>query len=173
MNIEELKAKIRVIPDFPGPGISFKDITTLIKDGDAFRFAVRELANKVGNKDIELVVAPEARGFLVGIALAYELGLGFIPVRKKGKLPAGTYQGEYQLEYGTDVLEMHRDAVQPGQKVLVVDDLLATGGTVSAAIGLVERAGGIVEAVAFLIELTYLPGRKQLEKYDVVSLIKY
>lgn len=169
----DLKTKIRVIPDFPKEGISFKDITTLLLDGEAFKFAIEELAKKCADKEIDLVVGPEARGFLVGAPLALQLGTGFVPVRKPGKLPFKTMRGEYQLEYGTDELEMHIDAIKPGQKVLVVDDLLATGGTIATTIDLVKRSGGEIAGVAFLIELTELKGRENLADYDVMSLIQY
>ncbi|MCL6450918.1 MAG: adenine phosphoribosyltransferase [Acetobacteraceae bacterium] len=169
----DLKSKIRVIPDFPKPGIRFKDITTLLKDGRAWRAAVDGLAALCRGKGAQLVAAPEARGLILGSALAYALGVGFVPVRKAGKLPAETLRGEYTLEYGKDALEVHRDAVQPGQPVLVADDLLATGGTIKATIDMVEKLGGRVVGVAFLIELTYLPGRSALSGYDVVSLIRF
>lgn len=169
----DLKAKIRVIPDFPKKGISFKDITTLLQDGQAFQFAIKELAQKCSHKKIDLIVGPEARGFLIGAPLAYELGVGFVPVRKPGKLPAQTIRGQYQLEYGTDELEMHIDAIKPGQKVLVVDDLLATGGTISTTVDLVTKVGGEVVGIAFLIELTELKGRDNLDQYDIISLIQY
>ncbi len=169
----DLKSLIREIPDFPEPGISFKDITTLLKDGRALREAIDRLAEACRGYEAEVVVGPEARGFIIGAPLAYELGLGFVPVRKAGKLPAETVRGEYELEYGKSVLEIHRDAVRPGQKVLVVDDLLATGGTIGATIDLVEELGGEVVAVAFLIELTYLPGRENLKSREVISVIKY
>ncbi|MCF6096643.1 adenine phosphoribosyltransferase [Thermovorax subterraneus] len=169
----DLKEKIRIIMDFPKKGISFKDITTLLKDGEAFKIAIKSLADLVRDKEFDLVAGPEARGFIIGAPLAYELGKGFVPARKKGKLPGETIKAEYKLEYGTDVLEMHKDAIEAGQKVLVVDDLLATGGTIFSTIELVERLGGIVTAVAFLIELTDLKGREYLSKYEVISLIKY
>jgi len=164
---------IREIPDFPRPGVNFKDITTLLKDGRAFRQAVDELAGLLKGCEADIVVGPEARGFVMGAVLAYALGKGFVPVRKAGKLPAEVLRGSYELEYGTDVLEIHKDAITPGQKVLVVDDLLATGGTVHASIALVEQLGGVVEKVAFLIELSFLPGREKLKGYDVVSVITY
>ncbi len=175
LSIPELKAMIREIPDWPKPGVSFKDITTLLKDGEAWKAAVTHMASLCWPFRPEVVVAPEARGFIIGSALAYALGAGCIPVRKKGKLPSATIRGEYELEYGTDVLELHRDALKPGTKVLVVDDVLATGGTISASLDLIKQLGGEVVAVAFLIELTYLPGRERLtkENYKVVSLIKY
>lgn len=169
----DLKGKIRVIPDFPKPGIRFKDITTLLKDGPAFRQAIDGIATEWRGKGIDLVVGPEARGFVIGAPLAYALGVGLVPVRKAGKLPFKTIKGEYKLEYGKDSLEMHEDAIQPGQKVLVVDDLLATGGTVSATMDLVKRLGAEIAGVAFLIELTYLNGREALKDYEVTSLIKF
>lgn len=169
----DLKNKIRVIEDFPKTGISFKDITTLLQDKEAFKLAIKTLADKVRDKDADLVSGPEARGFIIGAPLAYELGVGFVPARKKGKLPSKTIEAQYELEYGTDILEMHADAIKPGQRVIVADDLLATGGTIFSTVELVEKLGGIVVAVVFLIELTELEGRKNLSKYDVISLIKY
>ena len=168
----DLESRLRVIPDYPKPGISFKDITPLLRDGAAFKRAVRLMAAECSKRECDLIVAPEARGFILGAAIAYELGVGFIPVRKRGKLPWECLQGEYKLEYGTDVLEMHVDAICRGQRVIVVDDVLATGGTISATLDMVEKAGGVVTAVAFLIELCYLPGRANLRKYDVISIIK-
>ena len=173
MSMEDLKAKIRVIPDFPKPGISFKDITTLLADGPAWAKAIDALAQQCAGLGADVVVGPEARGFIVGAALAYRLSLGFVPVRKAGKLPAECLRGDYQLEYGKDSLEIHKDAIRPGLKVLVVDDLLATGGTIEASIKMVEKLGGEVVGVAFLIELTELGGRTRLKKYQVKSLIEY
>ncbi len=170
---ERLKDIIRVIPDFPQPGISFKDLTTLMLNGKAFREAITELGNLCRPLEADLVVGPEARGFIIGAPLAYNLGIGFVPVRKQGKLPGHTHKQQYQLEYGFDVLEVHQEAIAPGKRVLVVDDLLATGGTVRTAIDLVEKCGGQVVAAAFLVELTYLPGRARLADYPVISLIKY
>ncbi len=170
---ERLKQLIRVIPDFPKKGISFKDITTLLKDGPGWRKSIRLLAEACRGMGAEAVVGPEARGFMIGSALAYELGIGFVPVRKAGKLPGATLRGEYKLEYGQDVLEIHRDAIRPGEKVLVVDDLLATGGTISASLDLVKKLGGEVVGLAFLIELTELGGRNKLGDYKVVTLIQY
>jgi adenine phosphoribosyltransferase len=167
----DLAARLRVIPDFPQPGISFKDITTLLKDAAAFGEAISRLAAACGQLEFEVVVAPEARGFIVGSALAQALNKGFVPVRKAGKLPAATLAGEYKLEYGTNRLEIHRDAVRPGQRVLVVDDVLATGGTILATLDLVQRLGGVVAGVAFLIELAYLPGRQRLREYPVFSVL--
>lgn len=167
------KEKIRVIPDYPQPGIRFKDISTLLKDGAAFREAIQIISDQHRDKGIELVIGPEARGFVVGAPVAFSLGAGFIPVRKPGKLPGETVRHEYSLEYGKDALEIHQDAIIPGQKVLIIDDLLATGGTILATIALVEKLGGIVAGVGFLIELTYLNGREKLDKYSVTSLIQY
>lgn len=169
----DLSSLIRIVPDFPKAGISFKDITTLIKNGPAFQQAIEQLAAACQGRGIDLVVGPEARGFIIGAPLAYRLGVGFVPVRKAGKLPAETIKSEYQLEYGHDSLEIHRDAIKPGDRVLVVDDLLATGGTIKASIDLVERLGGVVTTVAFLIELTDLKGRENLKQYDVLSVIQY
>ena len=169
----DLKEKIRVIEDFPKPGISFKDITTLLKDKEAFRYAIKSMAALLEGKEVDVVTSPEARGFIIGTPLAYELGAGFVPARKKGKLPAKTIEAHYQLEYGTDVLQMHEDAIRPGQKVVIADDLLATGGTIVSTIELVEKLGGIVQAVVFLIELTDLNGRENLGDHDIISLIKY
>lgn len=164
---------IRVIPDFPQPGIRFKDITTLLSDGNAYRKAIDEMAVYARSKNIDLIVGPEARGFVVGAPLAYSLEIGFVPVRKPGKLPADTIEAAYSLEYGKDALAMHKDAIKPGQRVLVADDLLATGGTIGTTIELVEKLGGQVAGAAFLIELTYLNGREKLLDYDVFSLVKY
>ncbi len=171
--LQGLKDKIRVIPDFPEPGIRFKDITTLLKDGEAFKQTIDLLADKCREMKIDLVVGPEARGFLIGAPLAYALGVGFVPVRKVGKLPYDTIEGAYDLEYGKDKVEIHVDAIEKGQRVVVVDDLLATGGTINTTLELVKKLGGEIACIAFLIELTYLPGRKQLSEYDVVSLIKF
>lgn len=169
----DLKSKIRSIPDFPKKGILFRDITTLLQDGAAFREAIDSLADFCKDKQIDIVAGPEARGFLIGAPLAYRLGAGFVPVRKKGKLPGATLQAEYKLEYGEDALEIHADAIKPGQKVLVVDDLLATGGTIFSTIDLVKKCGGEIVGVAFLIELVDLHGRKNLKDYDVISLIEF
>ena len=167
----DLARHIRNVPDFPVEGIQFKDITTLLQDPVPFAASVEALLETYQDSDIDIVVAVEARGFIWGAILAYELGAGFVPVRKPGKLPAETICAEYTLEYGTNALEMHADAIVPGQKVLVVDDLLATGGTAKATCELVEGLGGEVVGVAFLIELAFLPGREKLAGYDVKSLI--
>lgn len=169
----DLREQIRVIPDFPQPGVSFKDITTVLKDPQALRHVVKELAGHYVDKDVDTVVGIESRGFIFGAPLAYEMGVGFVPVRKPGKLPAETLSMEYDLEYGTDALEIHRDAIQPGQRVLIVDDLLATGGTTCATVKLVEQLGGTVVGLAFLVELAYLKGRTRLGNREIVSLVIY
>ncbi|HDK36108.1 MAG TPA: adenine phosphoribosyltransferase [Bacteroidetes bacterium] len=169
----DLKAKIRNVPDFPKPGIGFKDITTLLKDRQAFHEAIDRLAAHFAGRDIDVVVGIESRGFLLGGALAYKWKIGLVPVRKPGKLPAATFSETYELEYGTDTLEIHKDAIQPGQKVLLIDDLLATGGTLKAAAGLVEKCGGRVIGIGCLIELTFLNGLEKLQNYDFYSLIQF
>jgi adenine phosphoribosyltransferase len=169
----ELGLLIRDVPDFPKKGILFKDITTLLKDPLAFRQAIDQLTDRVRSYDADLVIGMESRGFIFAAPIAYLLNAGFVPVRKLGKLPGTVISTDYDLEYGTNTLELHSDAVQPGQRVLIVDDLLATGGTVSATIDLVERLHGEVVAVAFLVELLDLHGRERLEKYDVISLIQF
>ena len=169
----DLSSYIRVIEDFPKPGISFKDITTLLKDGQAYKVAIDALVDKVRELKADVIVGPEARGFLLGAPVAYALGIGFVPVRKPGKLPGETVSETYELEYGTDTLEVHADAILPGQRVAIVDDLLATGGTTSATVRLIEKTGAKVVGISFLIELSFLEGRKKLEDYDVFSLIKY
>jgi adenine phosphoribosyltransferase len=169
----ELQNYIRTVKDFPKEGIGFKDITTLIKDGPAFRQSIDDLAAVFKNKGAELVVGTESRGFIFGAALAYKLGVGLITVRKPGKLPAETIREEYALEYGTDAIEIHKDAIISGQKVLIIDDLLATGGTIAATANLVERLGGEIVGLGFLIELDFLKGRDRLKKYQVESLIHY
>ncbi len=170
---EELAAKIRDVPDFPQKGILFKDITTLLKDPDAFRATVDMLTESYRDRNVDVVVAVESRGFILAAPVAYNLGAGFVPVRKLGKLPADSIRVDYALEYGTNTLEMHKDAIEPGQRVLVVDDLLATGGTVGAAVDLVEQLGGEVVGVAFLIELLFLNGRDRLPGREILSLIQF
>jgi adenine phosphoribosyltransferase len=172
-HIVNLRQLIREIPDFPTPGVSFKDITTVLKNPEALRYVVKEMAAHFGNRGIDVVVGVESRGFIFGAPLAYELGLGFVLVRKPGKLPAETLSIKYALEYGEDALEIHRDAIQPGERVLIVDDLLATGGTISATAQLVEQLGGKVAGYAFLIELAFLGGRKRLGDKEVMSLVIY
>lgn len=169
----DFKKSIRVIEDFPQKGISFKDITTLLQDGQVFHSTIDAIVAKYKDAGIDLVVGPEARGFVIGAPVAYALGAGFVPIRKPGKLPAETLSFEYSLEYGKNSLEIHKDAIKPGQKILIVDDLLATGGTIKAVIELVERLGGQVAGLVFLIELIYLDGRKILSDYKIESLVKY
>jgi adenine phosphoribosyltransferase len=171
--VTDLAAFIRDIPDFPKPGIVFKDITPLLLDAGAMRTAVEELATWSRDRDVDLVVAAEARGFILGGALARELGVGFVPARKPGKLPHTTITAEYLLEYGVDVLEMHADALSHGARVLVHDDLLATGGTARALCDLVEDRGGHVVGCGFLVELAFLRGRERLEPFDVHTLVSY
>lgn len=173
MTVEELTQRIRNVPDFPQPGIQFKDITTLLVDGPAFRGAIDHLVARYQGAPLDAIVAVESRGFLLGAPLAYLLGIGVVLVRKPGKLPAETYQVDYSLEYGTNSLQIHQDALQPGMRVLIIDDLLATGGTIAAACSLVEQTGGIVHEVAFLIELSFLHGRDKLTNYSVFSLIDF
>lgn len=169
----DLKEKIRSIPDFPKPGILFRDITTLLKDADAFQEVIEQLAARYAKLPIDIIAGIESRGFIFGAALAARLKKGFIPIRKPGKLPAKTYSAEYSLEYGTDRIEMHADAVQQGSRVLLIDDLLATGGTMQAACRLVEQAGGTVSECAFVIELAFLNGKEKLKGYTVFSMIGY
>jgi adenine phosphoribosyltransferase len=168
-----LKEHIRNIPDFPKPGILFRDITTLLKNKKAFKFAIDTLVAKYRGKKIDLVVAVEARGFILGGIIAHKLGAGFVPVRKKGKLPYKTRSATYELEYGTDTLYMHEDAINAGERVLIVDDLLATGGTAKAVVDLVKGSGGKVVEIAFLIELTSLKGKDKLKGLPLFSLIKF
>ena len=165
--------KIRVIEDFPEQGISFKDITTLLRDPLAFHYAIDQLVEFARYKQIDVVVGPEARGFVVGAPLAYALGVGFVPIRKPGKLPGKTISEQYELEYGKDGLELHADSLLHGERVLIVDDLLATGGTINSAVHLVESLGATVAGICFLIELAHLGGRERLKAYDVFSLVQY
>ncbi|HEY9166258.1 MAG TPA: adenine phosphoribosyltransferase [Candidatus Kryptonia bacterium] len=169
----DIKSKIRTIPDFPKKGIMFRDITTLLKDKEAFEYVVESFYSRYKDKRIDKVVSVESRGFIFGSVLAYRLGAGFVPIRKPGKLPGEVIRQEYKLEYGTDSMEIHKDAIKPGEKVLIHDDLLATGGTVAAACKLVERLQGKVEGICFLIELTPLGGRTAITFKDVYSLIQY
>jgi adenine phosphoribosyltransferase len=173
MMMLDFKNNIRVIPDFPQAGISFKDITTLLKDGAAYRAAIDELKALVAHLEIDVIAGPEARGFVVGAPLAYALGVGFVPIRKSGKLPYETIEVGYDLEYGKDTLAVHTDAIKPGQKVLIADDLLATGGTIATSVSLVEQLGGQVVGAAFLIELTALAGRNKLSNIEVMTLLTY
>lgn len=173
VSADALKARIRHVPDFPKPGILFYDVTTLLRDPDGFRLAVDSLALPFRERGVEVVVGIESRGFILGSAVADRLGAGFVPVRKLGKLPAETITASYALEYGNDSLEMHRDAISSGQQVLIVDDLLATGGTAHATVSLVKQLGGRVMSLAFLIELAGLNGRSRLEGEDVHVVLSY
>jgi adenine phosphoribosyltransferase len=169
----ELKSYIREVPDFPKPGILFYDITTLLKDKTGLRGCIDGFQEHYGNAGADIVIGVEARGFIFAPALAYAIGAGFVPVRKPKKLPADCVTVTYDLEYGTDSLQMHRDAIQPGSRVLIIDDLLATGGTAQAVVKLVEQLGGIVVGLGFLVELTFLHGRDKLPGLDVFSLLQY
>jgi adenine phosphoribosyltransferase len=169
----DLKQFVTIVPDWPKPGIKFKDITTLMDNGEAYRYATDQIVEYAKEKEIDLVVGPEARGFIIGCPVAYSMGVGFAPVRKEGKLPRETVKVSYGLEYGSDVLTIHRDAIKPGQRVLITDDLLATGGTIEATIKLVEELGGVVAGIAFLIELSYLNGRDKLKDYDIMTLMEF
>ena len=171
--MEDLSRYIRDIPGFPKPGILFKDITTLLKDRRTFKMAINQLQEAVAGRKIDVVAGIESRGFIFGAALADRLSVGFVPIRKPGKLPAETLSESYTLEYGENSIEVHVDAVQPGQSVLMVDDLLATGGTMTAACRLIERLGGKISAILFLIELAFLSGRGRLRDYEVITLIRY
>jgi adenine phosphoribosyltransferase len=169
----DLKSSIRDIPDFPKKGILFKDITTMLGQGELFHYVIDKFASYYKTKGIQKVIAIESRGFIFGATLAYKLKAGFVPVRKKGKLPYKTISATYQLEYGTDTLEMHEDAISPNENVLIIDDLLATGGTIGAAIELVKQRKAKITGLAFLIELSFLKGMDKLKDYDVLTLIKY
>ncbi|HEX4595107.1 MAG TPA: adenine phosphoribosyltransferase [Bryobacteraceae bacterium] len=171
--MDRLKSLIREVPDFPKPGINFYDITTLLKDPGGFKGVIDGLAERFRSTPVDLVLGIEARGFIIAPAVAYALGYGFIPVRKEKKLPAERERIEYALEYGTDVLEIHKDAITPGQNVLIIDDVLATGGTASAVARLVEKLGGKVSGLGFILELDFLKGRDKLKGHDVFSLIHY
>jgi len=173
MNLEHLKQLIREVPDFPKPGILFYDITTLLKDPAGLKTVIDALRDRYQGAGVAQVLGVEARGFIFAPALAYALGAGFVPVRKPKKLPAKTIREEYQLEYGTDALEIHEDAVREGQRVLIVDDLLATGGTAAATARLVEKLGGVVAGFGFVVELDFLKGREKLAGYEVHSLLHY
>jgi adenine phosphoribosyltransferase len=173
MSVEDLRAKIREIPDFPKPGILFYDITTLLKDPEAYREAIDLMIEPFGDVGVDLVVGMESRGFIFSGPIAYQLHAGLVPVRKLGKLPAETVSVEYALEYGSNTLEIHKDAIVPGQRILIVDDLLATGGTVRGTIELVERLQGQIVGLAFLVELLFLKGRERLQGYKTKSVIQY
>lgn len=169
MNLEKY---ISIVPDWPKEGISFKDITTLMADGEAYKYATDQIVNYAREKKVDVVVGPEARGFIIGCPVSYSLGIGFVPVRKPNKLPREVISYKYDLEYGSNTLTMHKDAIKLGQRVLITDDLLATGGTIEATIKLVEQLGGIVVGIAFLIELDGLNGKDKLNGYDVLTLLK-
>lgn len=169
----DYKKYIEIVDNYPKEGIQFKDITPLMNDGNAFKAAVDEIVTYAKEKQVDIVVGPEARGFIIGCPVSYSLGIGFAPVRKEGKLPREVIKIDYGLEYGKDVLTLHKDAIKPGQRVLITDDLLATGGTIEATIKLVEKLGGIVVGCAFLIELSYLDGMDKIKDYDVFTLMKF
>jgi len=173
VSVDDLRAMIREVPDFPKPGILFYDITTLLREPDAFAAVIDAMAAEVGEDQVDLVVGMESRGFIFAAPLAVKLGAGFVPVRKLGKLPAETIEVEYALEYGTATLEVHRDAIEPGQRVLIVDDLLATGGTVMGTIELVQRLGGTIAGLSFMVELTALHGREKLGDFQIHTLLTY
>lgn len=169
----DLKQYVTEVQDWPKAGVNFKDITTIMDNGEAFRHATDQIVEYAREKEIDIVVGPEARGFIIGCPVAYSMGVGFAPVRKRGKLPREVIEYEYDLEYGSNILTMHNDAIKPGMRVLITDDLLATGGTIEASIKLVEQLGGIVVGLAFLIELKYLNGVERIQGYDKLSLITY
>ena len=169
----DLKDYIEIVEDWPKPGIKFKDITPLMANGTAYKEATDKIVEYAKEKEIDIIVGPEARGFIIGCPVAYAMGIGFAPVRKEGKLPRETIKVQYGLEYGSDVLTLHKDAIKPGQRVLITDDLLATGGTMDATIKLVEQLGGVVAGLAFLVELSYLEGREKLKGYDILTLMEY
>lgn len=171
--MESIAKKIRNVPNFPKAGIQFKDITTLIKDGKTFAQVIDIFDEKFYHKKIEKIVGIESRGFIFGSALAYKWGIGFVPVRKAGKLPGDKIREEYELEYGTDALEIHTDSISKGQRILIFDDLLATGGTIAATTKLVERLGGEIAGIAMIIELSFLNGRDKINQYDLYTLVKY
>ena len=164
---------VRNIPDFPEPGIIFRDITTILQDPDGLQLAISQMQDLVKDLDFDIVVGPESRGFIFGVPIAYNLKKGFVPVRKKGKLPWETIEKEYELEYGKATIEIHKDAIKPGQKVVIIDDLIATGGTIEAIIDLIEQLGGEVVRIAFLMELKGVEGRKKQEGYDVEAVLQY
>ena len=171
--MKKIEDYVRSIPDFPEKGIIFRDITTVLQDADGLELAVDGMDELIGTTDYDVVVGPESRGFIFGVPIAYKNHKAFVPIRKKGKLPCATISQEYDLEYGTATIEIHKDAILPGQKVVIVDDLIATGGTTEAIIKLVEQLGGEVVKIVFLIELKGLKGREKLQKYNVESLIQY
>ena len=171
--MKKVEDYVRTIPDFPEPGIMFRDVTSVLQDPDGLKLSIDEMIKKLDGVEFDVIAGAESRGFIFGVPVAYELGKAFVPVRKKGKLPCETVSAEYELEYGTATIEIHKDAIKPGQKVVVVDDLIATGGTIEAAIKLIEQLGGEVVKVLFLIELAGLNGREKLAGYDVESVVTY
>ena len=171
--MKKLEEYVRSIPDFPEEGIIFRDITTVLQDKDGLRLSIEAMQELLKDVDFDVVVGPESRGFIFGVPIAYNLNKGFVPVRKKGKLPCETIEKEYALEYGTATIEMHKDSIKPGQKVVIVDDLIATGGTIEAIVELIEQLGGEVVKAIFLMELEGLNGREKLKGYDVDAVIKY
>lgn len=171
--MKKVEEYIRSIPDFPEEGIIFRDVTSILQDKDGLRLSIDEMQAHLKDVDIDVVVGPESRGFIFGVPIAYNLNKAFVPVRKKGKLPCETIEMEYALEYGTAVVEMHKDSIKPGQKVAIIDDLLATGGTVEAIVKLIESLGGVVVKIIFLMELEGLCGRDKLQGYDIEAVVKY
>lgn len=171
--MKKIEEYVRTIPDFPEPGVMFRDVTSVIQDEDGLSLAVDSIDKLLDGTDFDLIAGPESRGFIFGVPVAYKRHKGFIPIRKKGKLPCETIEASYDLEYGQATIEMHKDSIKPGQKVVIVDDLIATGGTIEAIIKMIESLGGIVVKIVFLMELEGLEGRKKLEGYDVASVIKY
>lgn len=171
--MKKVEDYVRSIPDFPEPGIIFRDVTTILQDADGLHLAIDQLVEMLEGVDCDVIVGPESRGFIFGVPVAYMLHKGFVPVRKKGKLPCETISAEYDLEYGSAVIEMHKDSIKPGQKVVIIDDLIATGGTIEAITGLVEQLGGEVVKICFVMELAGLKGKERLSKYPVESIITY
>jgi len=171
--MKKLEEYVRSIPDFPEPGIIFRDVTSVLQEADGLQLSINGIMDKLKDVDFDVVVGPESRGFIFGVPVAYNMKKAFVPVRKKGKLPCETVSMEYDLEYGSAVIEMHKDSIKPGQKVVIIDDLVATGGTIEAITKLVEQLGGEVVKIVFLMELAGLEGRKKLAKYDVDSVICY
>lgn len=171
--MKKVEDYVRTIPDFPEPGIMFRDVTSVLQDPDGLKLSIDEMIKLLDGVEFDVIAGAESRGFIFGVPVAYELGKSFIPVRKKGKLPCETVSAEYELEYGTACIEIHKDAVKPGQKVVIVDDLIATGGTIEAAVKLIEQLGGEVVKIIFLMELAGLNGREKLAGYDVASVITY
>lgn len=171
--MKKLEDYVRSIPDFPEPGIIFRDVTSILQDADGLALAIDGILKMLDGVEYDVVIGPESRGFIFGVPVAYAQHKGFVPVRKKGKLPCETIEAEYALEYGTAVVEMHKDAIKPGQRVVIIDDLIATGGTIEAITGLVEKLGGQVVKICFVMELSGLKGREKLKKYDVETIITY